>query len=68
MIDGRTTITDAAIISPQSSISEPLSERRATATVIFPVLLIKNQGIQEFIPSIDKCINSCCYNTWCYNR
>ena len=41
MIDGRTTITDAAIISPQSRISEPLSERRATATVIFPVLLIK---------------------------
>ena len=54
MIDGRTTITDAAIISPQSKISEPLRDLRATATVIFPVLLIK---IKAYKNSFQALIN-----------
>ena len=54
MIEGITTITDAAIISPQSRISEPFKERSATPTVILEVSLIK---INEYKNSFHALMN-----------
>ena len=52
-MEGTTTNVEAAIISPQSNISEPFRERRATATVILEVSLIR---IKEYKNSFQTLI------------
>ncbi len=53
MIEG-STVTEAANTSPQSRISEPFSERKATANCHLTCIIDQDQCIKKFIPSIDK--------------